>query len=107
MNFRVNVQLKPVRRNKRRASIELLESKQVPGLKYINSYNTRAQKAVFLSTQTKNDKWLIKSRLWTPEPIVVFSESAYGDGDGEEWSERKKFGAECFFTREAFSKVGS
>lgn len=62
------------------------ESKRVP--KYISSYNTRAQKQFLLSTQTKNDKWLIKSRLWTPEPIVVFSESAYGDG--EEWSERMK-----------------
>lgn len=34
-------------------------------------------------------------------------QSAYGDGDGKEWSEKKVFVVECFFPREAFSKVGS
>lgn len=50
---------------------------------------------------------MIKSRHWTPEPIVVFSESAYGDGDGEEWSEKKFFGAECFFPEKLFQKLAA
>lgn len=47
----------------------------------------------------KNDKWMIKSRLWTPEPIVVFSESAYGDGDGEEWGKSSTFFGMLFLSR--------